>query len=334
MPTENGSKRVVVVGGTGNISGALVDALVAAGHDVTVFVRGLRKRRLPQGVRVLVGDRNDRAAFERTMQEGAFDAAYDLICFTPEDAQSDVRAFEGVGHFVQTSTVCTFGGPLAELPATELTPLRPIGEYGRDKAAADEVFLDAHRNRGFPVTVCKPAHTWGPGMPLIRQLGFDPHWINRLREGKPLLIAGDGLTRWSMCHSDDLAQAYVGLLGQSWALGETYIVTGPEPVTWVEYHEQVADVLGVPLRLVQAPAEDILRCWPEVTELLLEMSQWDQCYDVTKLQTALPSFQPRLTLHDRAAENIAWMEEMTNPDFPSRDELPDREDEVMRELGV
>jgi nucleoside-diphosphate-sugar epimerase len=41
MATD-GSKRVAVVGGTGNISGALVDARAAAGHDVTFFVRGQR----------------------------------------------------------------------------------------------------------------------------------------------------------------------------------------------------------------------------------------------------------------------------------------------------
>ncbi|HEU4600058.1 MAG TPA: NAD-dependent epimerase/dehydratase family protein, partial [Solirubrobacterales bacterium] len=265
-------QRVVVVGGTGNISGALVDALAAAGHDVTVFVRGQRALDLPDGVGVITGDRNDREAFEQTMREGGFDVAFDLICWGPEDAESDVRAFEGVGHFFQTSTVCTIGGELAELPATEQTPLRPVGAYGEEKVRADAVFATAHRERGFPVTVLKPNHTWGPKMPVVRQLGLDPHWLDRLRAGKPLLIADDGSRRWQLCHVEDAVGAYVGLVGREEAIGETYIVTAPEPITWLEYHRQIADALGVELNLLSAPADDLIRLWPEATEILAEQS--------------------------------------------------------------
>jgi nucleoside-diphosphate-sugar epimerase len=332
----SGAMRVVVVGGTGNISSALVAALTAAGHEVAVFVRGKRTSPLPlpDGVRVIHGDRNDREAFELTMREEAFDVAFDLICWGPEDAESDVRAFVEVGHFFQTSTVCTIGGPLAELPATEKTELRPIGPYGEAKASADEVFLTAHRNSGFPVTVIKPSHTWGPAMPVPRQLGFDPHWIDRLRAGKPLLIGGDGRQRWQLCHSEDAVQAYVGLIGHEDAIGETYIVTAPEPISWIDYHQQIADALGAELNLLPAPAEDLIRLWPETTAMLAEQSQWDQWYDVGKLLAAVPTFESRLTLGDRIAENLTWIEAHPHPSLPLPSEVPDREDEVIAELGL
>ncbi len=52
--------RVCVVGGTGNISTGIVKALLAFGHEVSVFTRGQRESRLPDGVRYLHGDRKDR----------------------------------------------------------------------------------------------------------------------------------------------------------------------------------------------------------------------------------------------------------------------------------
>jgi nucleoside-diphosphate-sugar epimerase len=324
-------KRVIFVGGTGTISGPLVDALVEAGHEVTIFVRGQSRRPVPDGVRVLAGDRRDRAEFERLMRREAFDVAYDMICFDPEDAASSVRAFEGVGHFIQTSTVCTFGGPFEQLPVTEATPLRPVMDYGKQKLLADEVFLEAHRKHGFPVTIVKPAHTWGPGMHPVRQLADgddEPHWIERLRAGKPLLIAGEGRELWSMCHAEDTAPAYAGLMLQPWAVGETYILTG-EPVTWLEYHEEVAAVLEAPLNLVYAPVDDVIAAWPEATWLLAGMSRWDQWYDASKLRAALPSFRPRLTVRDRILEQVRWSEEVAPPTA-----IPAREDAVLRKLGL
>jgi nucleoside-diphosphate-sugar epimerase len=302
------ARRVLIVGGTGNISGALVDAFLAAGHHVTVLNRGQRQRSLPADVRVLLADRRDRDAFETQVQAEAFDAALDMICYSAEDAESDLRAFRDVEHVIHTSTVATFGGPLPRLMADERTPVRPVSAYGHGKAEADRVFLRAREEHDFPVTIVKPASTWGPGMPVIRQLGFDRAWIHRLRTGRPLLIAGDGQTLWSLCHSEDVAQAYRGLLFAPWAVGETYIATAPHPVTWERYHLDVAEALGVVAHLVSAPADLLIRSWHAGTQLLAEQTRWHQCYDVTKLQSALPEWQPRLTLVDRIAENVAWME--------------------------
>ncbi|MAF11702.1 epimerase, partial [Candidatus Poribacteria bacterium] len=48
--------RVVVVGGTGNISTSIVRELLELGHDVTCYNRG-RSGSPPDGVRVIQGDR-------------------------------------------------------------------------------------------------------------------------------------------------------------------------------------------------------------------------------------------------------------------------------------
>ena len=85
--------RICVVGGTGNISSAVVSRLLELGHAVTVFNRG-QTRSAPPGVRLMRGDRADRAAFEAAIQKEHFDAGIDMICFTPEDAASNVNFLE------------------------------------------------------------------------------------------------------------------------------------------------------------------------------------------------------------------------------------------------
>ena len=100
--------KIGIVGGTGNISQAIVRLLLKKGHQVVCFNRG-QSAPMPEGARLIQGDRYNRAEFERLMQAEKFDAAIDMICFNAEDAASSVRAFRGVGWFVQTSTVCTYG---------------------------------------------------------------------------------------------------------------------------------------------------------------------------------------------------------------------------------
>jgi nucleoside-diphosphate-sugar epimerase len=270
------------------------------------------------------GDRADRPAFEQAMQAARFDVAIDMISFTAEDAESALRAFRGVRQLIHTSTVCTLGGPLPDVPADESTPLRPITDYGRNKQAADAVLLAAHARGEVPITILKPANTWGPGMLVIRQLGFDRRWLDRIRRRLPILISGDGENLWSYCHSDDAGIAYAAMVGRTRCLGQTYIVTAPRYTTWREYHERVAAALGHPITLVEAPAELLLAVWPENTGLLGSQARWNQCYRVDLLQRDVPEFQPRISLEEGIPANVAWMEEQGLLEDARADETEDR----------
>ncbi len=300
--------RVVVVGGTGVISSSLVKALLQSGHAVTVFNRGQRAGALPQGVRCLRGDRRDRPVFEAAMQDEHFDIAIEMLCFTAEDAASSLRAFRGVKQLIHTSTCATFGGPLAQMPADETTPLHPNTDYGRNKMAADELVLAAYQRGEIAVTVFKPYYIWAPGMFICRQLGQDRRWIDRMRRGLPLLVTGGGQLLMHHCHADDVAIAYAASVDRACCLGQTYIVTSPHPMTWQDYHERIGAALGCTVTLVDAPADLLLSVWPQNTGLLAWETQWSHVYCLDKIRRDIPEFRPRITLEDGIAPCIAWME--------------------------
>ena len=316
--------RVVVVGGTGNISTGVVKALLQFGHDVTVFSRGQRPSRLPPGVRYLTGDRQDRSAFERLMQAERFDAAIDMICFNGADADSAVRAFRGVQHFIQTSTVSTFGAPLPELPLDEASPLRPDTDYGRNKVAADDVFLAAHARGDLPVTIFKPYFIWGLTFYIARQLGADPRWIDRTRRGLPLLVVNDGATTMSHCHADDAGVAYGAAVGRSRCIGQTYLLASPHHISWREYHDQIADSIGRPVPLVDAPAEFLITVWPENTRTLAVSHRWNHVMRIDKLRRDIPEFRAETPISYQLPERIAWATEHGQIRDAASDDTEDR----------
>lgn len=308
--------RIVVIGGTGNISASVVRLLLAQGHDVTCYNRS---GAAPEGARPMQGDRRDRPAYEAAMQAECFDAAIDMIGFTPEDAESNLRAFRGVGHFVQTSTVCVYGIQYDWLPATEDHPLRPITQYGRDKAAMDARYLRAFYEEGFPVTVLRPSTTHGPKQGLTRQIAWDFSWIDRIRKGKPIIVCGDGSALHQFLHVDDAAPAFAGVLGRAACLGQVYHVVARGCTTWAEYHRAAMRVIGREVELVGVPFEDLRRLEVPNFDICEEIFAHHVYYSAEKLYRDVPAFNPQRSLEEAMRDILAAMD--ADGRVPNSDEL-------------
>lgn len=298
--------KIGIVGGTGNISTSIVRLLVEQGHEVVCFNR--RQRPAPDGARVIEGDRSNSDAFEQAMQAENFDAAIDMICFNREQAQSSVRAFRGVGHFVQCSTVCTFGIEYDYLPATEDHPLRPITDYGRNKVAADAVFLEAHYGEGFPVTIIKPSTTYGPKMGLLRQVAWEFTWLDRVRQGMPILVCGDGNALHQFLHVDDAALCFAGVLGKPHCIGQTYNMMRRGFITWADYHRTAMGVLGREVELVGVPFADLSALSIPGFDACRDIFAHNLMYSAEKLFRDVPEFQPRVSLEAGMAQVLDAME--------------------------
>jgi nucleoside-diphosphate-sugar epimerase len=301
--------KVCVVGGTGNISTSIVRLLIEVGHEVTVFNRG-QSPGLPPGVGVIQGDRKDRAAFESAMQAARFGAAIDMICFTAEDAQSTLRAFRDVKHLVHCSTVCTYGVDYDWLPVTEDHPLRPITPYGSNKVAADRVFLAAHHDGGFPVTIIKPSTTFGPRWSLLRQVDGqqNPGWVARVRKGKPIVVCGDGRALHQWLHVDDAAPAFVFPLGRDCCVGQVYNMTKREFGTWDEYHRTAMKVIGREVDQVGVPLASLLAARVPGIGTCETIFSHNTIYSSDRLRRDVPEFLPRISLEDGLARVLETMD--------------------------
>jgi nucleoside-diphosphate-sugar epimerase len=317
--------RVLVIGGTGLISTGIVKALLARNHEVTVFNRGQHKSRLPDGVTYLQGDRKDYPAFEAAMQNLECDAVIDMIAYAPDDTLSAIRAFRGrVRHFIHCSTVCTYGVTLTRLPADEEEPLRPISGYGRNKVACDEALLEAHRSDGFPATIFKPSHTYGPGSMILRQLGTDKYLIDRIRKGKPVIVAGDGGTLWQSLYCDDAGVGFAAAVGNEKTIGQVYNIVGREVITWDEYHRRLAAAIGCEIKIVHVPSDLLVTVAPDRHRGLNEIFRYHGVYSAAKLREHVPEFRTTVSWEEGVRRNVAWMDEEGLIGNSDEDALEDR----------
>jgi nucleoside-diphosphate-sugar epimerase len=298
--------RVLIIGGTGLISRGIVKHLLARGAEVTVFNRAQREDTLPGDVKRIAGDRNQFVDFERQFVTTHFDAVIDMICFTPEQADSDVRAFrDRCEQFIFCSTVCTYGTKIPpQVLVDESFPQEPISGYGRNKLACEQIFRRAHEERKFQVTIVRPSSTYGAGAPLIDNLEPDAVAWDRIERGQPVLCAGDGLGLWQSTHRDDCGKffAYAALNPRTY--GQDYNATCPEVFTWRDYYRQVAAALGKAAQLVFMPAAWIVRRDSQRFGLLHEITQFHGAYNSSKARRDVPEFVCEVDLMSGATETF------------------------------
>jgi nucleoside-diphosphate-sugar epimerase len=314
--------KICIVGGSGNISRSIVRVLLEQGHEVVCFNRGQTKKEM-EGVRFIQGDRWHREDF---------DAAIDMLCFSPEDAASSLRAFRGVGWFVNTSTVCTYGVQYDYFPSDETHPLRPITEYARNKAAADDIYLEAWHREKFPAIIIKPSTTYGPVQGMVRQVCWDFQWIDRVKKGKPILICGDGNALHQHLHVDDIANAYAGVIGKEHTIGQTYNTVNRGYITWADYHRLAGKVLGKEAELVGVPFVDLKQLNVPNFGICEEIFAHHGYYSSEKLFRDVPEFHPRISLEQGMTQVFEAMEREGR--IPNSDELTWEDEMIAKQRKV
>ena len=252
--------KALLIGGTGIISTAIVRRLVdELGWEVWLINRGNRSHVLPEGVRQIVADINDEADVRAKLGDATFDVVGEFIGFTPDQVERDYRLFKGrTRQYIYISSASAYHKPAASYIITEGTTLaNPHWEYSRNKIACEEFLMRKYREEGFPVTIVRPSHTYDERKVPLGVHGKNGSWqvIQRMREGKPVIIQGDGTSLWHLTFNRDFAVGYTALMGNRRAIGEAFQITGDEVLTWNQIYQTIADALGVKLNAYHVSSE-------------------------------------------------------------------------------
>ena len=244
--------KALFVGGTGKISAAIVRRLVRElGWEVWLLNRGNRPEAVPEGAISVVCDINDEAAVREKLEGQFFDCVCEWIGFTPDQVERDYRLFKGMTRqYIYTSSASAYHKPAASYRITEGTTLaNPYWQYSRDKIACEEFLMAKYREEGFPVTIVRPSHTYDERDIPVALHGKNGSWqvIERMRQGKPVIVHGDGESLWHLTFNTDFAVGYTALMGNRHAIGEAFQITGDEVLTWNQIYRTIADALGVEL---------------------------------------------------------------------------------------
>jgi nucleoside-diphosphate-sugar epimerase len=319
--------RVLFIGGSGIISSACCRLGVQRGLDLYALNRGATQLRpLPAEVKILHGDIRDQASVRRALSDHEFEVVVNWVAFTPEHIETDLKLFRGrVGQYVFISSASAYQTPPSRVPVTESTPLNnPYWQYSRDKIACEDRLVRAYREEGFPATIIRPSHTYDRTL-VPSYAGWT--LIQRMRQGKEVVVQGDGTSLWTVTHSDDFAKGFVPLLGNTRTLGEPFHITSDDVLTWNQITMILAAAAGAEAKIVHVPSDAIAAADPIWGPALLGDSAHSMIFDNSKLRSVVPNYVATITLEQAAPEIIAWHDQ-----DPSRQNLDPDLDALMDKL--
>jgi nucleoside-diphosphate-sugar epimerase len=306
--------KILFIGGNGNISWNCTQEALKKGYDVWILNRdsgSVMRREIPKEVHKLKADIGKLNSVKEALKSLKFDVIVDFICFTPEQALQDLEVYSGIcRQFIFISTASAYQKPLTAVPITESTPLKnPFWLYSRNKIACEEIFFKEYREKGFPITVVRPSHTYDTIIPAA--MGSSG-WTNsaRMLAGKPIILHGDGTTLWTLTHAEDFAKAFTALLGNEAAIGHAFHITSDEWLTWRQISECVAHALDAPKpNFLCVPSEKIAEKNPDLGAGLLGDKAWCAIFDNSKIKKFAPSWQAAIPFREGIKRTVSWFME-------------------------
>jgi UDP-glucose 4-epimerase len=222
--------RILVTGGAGFIGSHVVDAYLAAGHDVLAIDSlwehgGGRRENVPRAAGFLQLDIRDAAlagAFRDFSPEiVSHHAAQHSVAISTRDPRYDadvnVNGFlnvlenaqkSGVRKVIFASSGATYGEP-KHLPITEATPQLPESPYAITKLVGEHYLRFYNLQHGIDYTILRYGNVYGPRQDPNGEAGVIAIFIGRFLERQGIKIFWDGEQTRDYVYAGDVAAANV-----------------------------------------------------------------------------------------------------------------------------
>ena len=130
--------------------------------------------------------------------------------------------------------------------------------------------------------------------------------VDRMLKGKQVIVHGDGSSLWTITHHADFAKGFVGLLGNSRAIGEAVHITSDEWLSWNQIFEIVAHAFGTTAKIVHVPSDLLAAYDPNWGAGLLGDKTHSLIFDNSKIKRLVPGFAATIPFSRGIEEVAAW----------------------------
>ena len=304
--------EILVVGGTGVISYAVVLEALKQGINVTCINRGKSKSQvLPEDVKTIITDYHDEEKIRNRLKGKYFDAVIDVLCYKPSDIEYSVNLFKGVcSQYIFFSSCAVYNKGKGDYICNEDSPLiNPIWDYSVNKVKCEKKLIELANINRLSYTIVRPAVTYGnTRIPygITPSYGYHGTLIQRVLKHKPIVLWDNGNAYSTITRVEDFAIGLVGLLGNAMAYNEIFNIVGDEKYRWKEVIEELGEILNCKPLYINLTKEDLAMEMPERKGEILGGRGVSQLLDNTKLKNIVPQFKTNISLHEGLTQTVEY----------------------------
>jgi len=280
--------KVLVTGGAGFIGSHLVEALVAAKHEVTVLdnlstgkksnLAGVKDK-----IRFVKGDIGDVRVLKEVCAKQDYVFHLAAIASVPYSVEHPFEAHEinatgtlkvllaardaKVKRFIYSSSAAVYGDE-PSLPKKESSPIRPQTPYALTKLTGEQYTLIFHKLYGIETVALRYFNVYGPRQdPKSPYSGVITKFVTVLKNKQQPTICGDGLQTRDFVFVSDVVQANMKAMAAN-AAGKVFNIATGVQVSINEMLAHLNEILGTRMSAKHAPRQpgDILHSVADISE--------------------------------------------------------------------
>ena len=299
--------NLLIVGGTGVLSLAVVKEALKKGLDVTVINRGNRKGRLPENVELVQSDVADESNVRNKLCGRHFDAVIDFICYNKEQISYSLSLFKDYAdQYIFISSACVYDTSLPGMKDEESPKGFKEWKYSTDKCEAEQYLTEKSAELGVNFSIIRPCVTYDfTRIPYGIMPMYGYHWtlVERILNGKPVITWDGGNARWNIMHVDDFAVGVVGIVGNHKAYGQAFNVCGDIPYSWNEVLDTLGVILGCEIKRFDITSAEFKSfCQGRSGEISGRAA--DAVIDNSKIKRIVPEFEQKISIEEGIRRTI------------------------------
>jgi len=257
--------NLLVIGGTGILSTAVVNEAVNQGIKVTMINRGKRKNFINAQAELIVGDlRNNTNAILEKIKNRHFDAVIDFLVWTKEQLSESLSLFANIAdQYIFISSAQVYNTSINGMLTEESSKPQPLWSYSVNKYNAELFLKDYCGRNNINYTIIRPGVNYGATrIPYGIFPAIGKHWtlVERIKNDKYIPIWNGGKNKLNLTRVEDFALGTVGLIGNYDAYNEDFNVVGDFVYSWIEVLETLGKILSCKVNTIDLPVEYYASC--------------------------------------------------------------------------
>lgn len=311
--------KVLIIGGMGVIGGAITEAAAKNGMDVFVCSRrALFGKYFNLKVKGIQGDWRD-DSFAKHIVADNYDVIVDTQIFTKKQLIRTMSIVNGhCKQFIYISTDSVYVHPAKDKTEDEPIDLKKLKwKYGFDKRDAELYLSHYGNNYSFYWTVIRPTVTFGDTrLPVGFASKRDTNTlVNRILDGKPVLLFDDINTKHAICHTSIFGSAVANLFLNENAKNQAFHVSDDKAYTYLEVFHTIEDILGIKGNYVHLSSRYLKKYNKNIYEEMIYDKDPEFTLDNTKIKTVSPETNYHPDIHKILKSTVTRLKQSSEIDF-------------------